>query len=252
MRLAHFTVFVLASCSIAPAAPASGAAETHAPDLGLPAVRAPLEFPAGQEEVTLAWLLAELGRLTGQELSMDPGLRQQLEAAKEPFEIRSPVPAEEVYAFVEAMVLRENVFLAPLKGGTRPVLGVFGSARGQQTFNCAQAIPVTVARLGELDAHPAVLCQLVLHFDNIDTRQLQTQLRQLLVDNTGAQQVVPCGDRSLLIQGPGAKMAGLARLLAEVDRASAARPAPDAPATPAESPKPAVGPKPAQGPAGNG
>ena len=53
--------------------------------------------------------------------------------------------------------------------------------------------------LPELRRHPALLCQLVLTFENIDSRQLQTQLRQLLVDNSGMQQVVPAGERSLIL-----------------------------------------------------
>jgi general secretion pathway protein D len=68
---------------------------------------------------------------------------------------------------------------------------------------------------------PARLIITVLNFQNIDSRQLQTQLRQLLVDNTGSQQVVPAGDRSLILQGFGSYIASLAQLLLLVDEVSA-------------------------------
>ena len=165
---------------------------------------------------------------------MDAQMREELDRAVEPLEFTTPVPVGEVYGFVEALLTQHEVFLAHVKGGARPVLAVFGG----QTRNVPRS-PVVVpdADIEQLAGHPALLCQIVLHFENVDSRQLQTQLRQLLADQTGMLQVVPCGERSLLLQGPGSYLAGLARLLHDVDRASAARPS--APVT--ETQKPAGG-----------
>jgi len=69
----------------------------------------------------------------------------------------------------------------------------------------------------------------LLNLENIDSRQLQTQLRQLLIDNSGARQCVPVGDRGVILQGPASEMASLARLLLDADAAAGKRPPPPAP-----------------------
>ena len=56
---------------------------------------------------------------------------------------------------------------------------------------------------------------------NIDARQLQTQLRAIFTDPTNTQQVVPAGEHSLILQGFGSYIASLARLLLLVDEVSA-------------------------------
>ena len=225
-------VLALESCATVRAAPKHASARD---DFGLPAVRGALEFPAGTHEVTLGWLVDELARLSGQELTMSPPLRQQLEVSKEHLEITTPVPADEVYAYVEGMLATQGVLIAPVKAGERPVLGLVCPAQ-QRAAGIGEARPVVIEP-GEAEAlvdHPALLCQVMLVFENIDSRQLQTQLRQLLADSNGTRQCVPAGDRGLLLQAPGSQLLGLVRLLREVDRASAARPRAE--------PQPAVGP----------
>jgi hypothetical protein len=211
-------------------------------DFGLPPVRAALEFPSGEREVTLGWLVDELARLSGQELAMRPQLRQQLDQLREPLELTTPVPAHEVYAYVEGMLAVQGVVVAPVKAGDRPVLGVYGSSMIMGRPEAGETRPLVIEP-GQVEAlvdHPALLCQVMLVFENIDSRQLQTQLRQLLVDSTGTKQVVPAGDRALLVQAPGAQLLGLVRLLRAVDLASAQRPR--------AAPQPAVGPAIPDGP----
>jgi hypothetical protein len=218
-------LFVLTACKAMEPERGQAARERH--DFGLPPVRAALEFPAGEREVTLGWLVGELARLSGQELTMTPTLRQQLDVSREPLELTTPVPAGEVYAYVEGMLATHGFLIAPVKSGERPVLGVYGSsARRGPVEGDVRAVPIEPGEVEALAAHPALLCQVMLVFENLDSRQLQTQLRQLLVDMSGTQQVVPAGDRGLLVQAPGARLAGLVRLLREVDRASAERPRP--------------------------
>jgi len=218
-RLGPLLVLALAGCSSAPVAP--GGPEPLGADLDLPPASGPLEFAPDQTEFTLAWCLGELARLTGQELVIPESLRAQLEQAKERLESTRPVPAGELYGFAEALLVRENAVLMPLKGGTRPVLGVFSGP--EQFFPATRCVPVSVDRLPEIAEHPALVVQLVLTLEHTDARQLQNQLRPLMVDSTGLQQVIPAGERSLVLRGPGAKIADLTRLLLEVDRVSAAR-----------------------------
>jgi hypothetical protein len=231
LKLFQVVVFTSASCAFA--APAADPREART-EL-LPRPRAALEFPQDAREVTLGWMVDELGRLTGQELTMAPDVREALDSAKEPIEIRTPVPVGEVYAFVESMLLQREFYVAPVKGGERPVLAVIGFTG--RAMPAPQRFVPAVTDIEGLADHPALLCQIVLTFENIDTRQLQTQLRQLLVDQTNLMQVVPAGERCLVLQGPGGYLLGLARLLEQVDRASAARPAPPAQETQPQQPK---------------
>jgi hypothetical protein len=198
-------------------------------DLGLPPVSAALEFPGESLEVTLGWLVDQLARLSGQELVLAPEVRRELDGATEELEQARPVPAEEVYAFVEAHLARQGFLLAPVTAGVRPVLGVYG---GPERDGSPLAVELELADLAELARHPALLCRVVLVFENLDSRQLQTQLRQLLVDSGPYQQVVPAGERALLIQAGGARMRGLVELLLRVDRACAALPTPPGPSKP--------------------
>ena len=234
MRHVHFCVAVVAISGCATAKGATKQANEGG-DFGLPPVHGALEFPAGAEEVPLSWLVDELARMTGQELTMSPQLRQQLQVSKEHLEITAPVPADEVYAFVESILAAQGVLIAPVKGGERPVLGLIHPAQ-QRGAGAGEMLPVVIdpGKVEALADHPALLCQVMLVFENIDSRQLQTQLRQLLADSSGMKQCVPAGDRGLLIQAPGAQLVGLARLLREVDLASAARPR--------TAPQPAAGP----------
>lgn len=221
MKYCALLVLALASCATSKKAqePVSGR-----DDFGLPPVRAALEFPAGASEVTLGWLADELARLSGQELTMRPEVRQQLEMSREPLEITAPVPAREVYAYVEGMLAAQGMLVAPVKAGERPVLGVYGTPRRAPEQGEMRPVVIEPGEVEALADHPALLCQVMLVFENIDSRQLQTQLRQLLVDGSGVQQCVPAGDRGLLLQAPGARLLGLVRVLREVDLAPAARP----------------------------
>lgn len=235
MLLARVLVLFLvpAGCSSMQVTPPAGSAGDP---FGLPRPTGALEFPQDvEEDVRLLWLVQQLARLTGQELVMDVPTLQIIQQVKEPLEIRTPVPADEVYEFVEAMLVSNDFYLAPLKGGTRPMLGVYAIAPGRASAGTPRTVAVEPAQLAELERHPALYCQILVTFENVDTRQLQTQLRQIMVDQSGITQCVPCGDRTLLLQGVSWKLTGLARVLADVDRASAPRPG-QTPAQPAEAP----------------
>lgn len=192
--------------------------------LPLPAPSGPLAFEPGTKEVGLDELLARLAQLTGQELVMTLQTRQVLAQVKEPLESATPVPREEVYAFVEALLARQGVLIAPLSGGTRPILGVHVMGGGRDLP--LDPLYVRADALAELAGHAALHVRLLLNFENTDSRQLQTQLRQLLVDDTGTNQCVPVGDRGLILQGRASEMASLARLLLDADEATGKRPAP--------------------------
>ncbi|MSR62185.1 MAG: hypothetical protein EXS08_07050 [Planctomycetes bacterium] len=223
MKLAALLSLVLAGGALAPAVPAPA---SHLP---LPLAGADMTFEPGTTEITLDELLQRLAHLTGLELAMTAQTQQMLRSIKEPLEFAEPVPKDEVYSFVEAFLAHQGLVIAPITGGRRPILGVSASPAGGRDAPL-DALYVDEADLAELELHPALLVRLLVQLKNIDTRQVQTQLRQLLVDNTGTSQIVPVGEHSLILQGRARDIAGLTQLLHEADKASAARP--PAPANP--------------------
>jgi hypothetical protein len=187
-------------------------------DLGLAHSQGPLVFPPETRELNFAWMVDELARLTGQEFVYDAAVRQALEQETEFLDQTTPVPADEVYPFVEALLFQRGYSLALLKSGTPTMVEVLqprSSNRGD-----IPTIAIQEHQLAALERHPALLCQYAMTFRNLDSRQLQTQLRQLLVDPSGISNVVPAGERSLLIQSSGLRITRLTSLLGEVDRAS--------------------------------
>lgn len=225
MKLSRFAPFVLiAGITMSP--------EVHSAQQGgrlpLPAPSGPLVFDPGTKEIGIDELLARLAQLTGQELAITPQGRQMLAQSKEPLERADPVPQGEVYTFVEGLLVRQGAVIAPLSDGTRPILGVYfpGDNRDgplHPLYARAEALP-------ELAAHPALHVRLLLNLENTDSRQVQTQIRQLQTDNSGATQFTPVGERGLILQGRASEMASLARLLLDADEAAGRRPAPQPPA----------------------
>ena len=230
MKLAALLSLVLAGGALAPAVRAP---ESHLP---LPLVGADLSFEPGTSEISLDELLQRLAHLTGLELAMSPQTRQQLQVTKEPLEHAEPVPAAEVYSFVEGLLARQGYMIAPITGGRRPILGVtLGQGAGRD--GPLDALYVEEADLAELELHPALLVRLFIDMKNMDTRQVQTQLRQLLVDNNGTNQCVPVAEHGLILQGRARDVAGLTRLLREADKAAGERPRPaPVPEAPAQGP----------------
>jgi len=186
--------------------------------LPLPPAREGLSFPAGTSEVTLGFLLDELARVTGQELALSSADRQELAREQLTLARTDPVPAAEVYGFVESLLVPRGVVIAPLKGGERPVLAVIvPGMRG----GLPPVAPLSISRglFEQAAQHPALLIRALLVLEHTDTRQLQTQLRALMVDPHGLLNIVPAGERGLLLQGRASYIVALARQVLELDAA---------------------------------
>jgi len=187
--------------------------------LGLPPARGSLVLP-GEDEIALGWLVDELARLTGLELAMDELTRRRLDRTRQPLASTEPVPAEEVYTFVESLLVAQGIVLGFSAAGQRPVLGVHVPSA---VTEAPAALMMEDDRTDELERHPALQCQILLELRHADARQLQTQVRQLLHDNSGWSQVVPLGSRHLVMTGPGSLLGPLVAAVRALDDAAAAR-----------------------------
>jgi general secretion pathway protein D len=186
-----------------------------------------LSFSEGSEQLTLLGLVEFAQEITGLNFTYDPQTGTQLQQQKVVMLGLKTIKRSEFYNFFQIQLFindfvclevgppQISVILIQSLSQNAQQRGGGGGALGKNpTF-------VLPENLDDYRDQPASLIITVLNFKNIDSRQLQTQLRQLLVDNTGSQQIVPAGDRSLIMQGFGSYIASLAKLLSLVDEVSA-------------------------------
>ena len=179
-----------------------------------------------QQQLPLLEFVKMAQEATGLNFTYDPQTGQLLSQAKVAMLGVKRVPKSEFYNFFQIQLFindfvclevgppQISVILIQSIGQTAQGRGGGGALGKNPTFVNPEDLP-------DYRDQPASLIITVLNFKNIDSRQLQTQLRQLLVDNTGSQQIVPAGDRSLIMQGFGSYIASLAKLLELVDDESA-------------------------------
>src|SRR5262245_12515836 len=185
-----------------------------------------LNFSENQsEQMPLLDFVKLAQEATGYNFTYDPQTGQQLLQGKVVMLGTKTIPKSEFYNFFQ-ILLFINDFVCTEIGPPQirqimiQSLGQGGQARAGGALGRSPLF-VTHQELPDYQDQPARLIITVLNFQNIDSRTLQTQLRQLLVDNTGTQQVVPAGEHSLILQGFGSYVASLAKLLLLVDEFSA-------------------------------
>jgi hypothetical protein len=217
MPTTAFTALALAaSTALGTGASAPGGALAT----GLPPVREALTFSPGTKELRLVDLLDALAKSTGLEITADPQTRAQLVATVEPLESLAPVPAGEVYRFVETILVQNGIAFARVTGGERPVLTVRSD---QSRAQCLAPVMLPVEQIGSATEHPALLVRTLLTLENVDTRQVTTQLRQLYAGGS-ASLCVPVGDRGLILQDTAPDVAAMVEMLRAIDAATPARP----------------------------
>jgi len=210
---------LLAGCQVDPQGPRGAPPSATVAELALAPVSAPLQLPPAGREVQLSWLVAELGRLSGQEVLAPSELH--LDQVSVPLADHSPVPAGEVYTYVEGLLAQQGLVLWVITGGTRPQLGVWGRATASSDL---MPLIVPPDQVGVLQSHPALYVQVTVPLRNVDARQLQTQLRALM-GNSLISRMAPLGERSLMIRDTGRQVYGVLQAIAAADQGSAA-PAP--------------------------
>jgi hypothetical protein len=183
-----------------------------APDL--PAPTGPLSVPGSDASYRLIDLVLDFGRVTDQLMLMSEATREQL--MNESLQLGPPteIPAQEVYEFVEGVLVFHGFVIAPLKGGTEPVMGVFGPS-GRQSYRIPR-LHVEEKDLPRYARHPALIVTTTVFLENTDVRQLSTSLRGVLTD-TNTQTLLPMGSGGLMLSGTGRFVAQLVEMLRGLD-----------------------------------
>ncbi|MEW6072959.1 MAG: hypothetical protein AB1726_10270 [Planctomycetota bacterium] len=196
-------------------------------DLLPPATRALVVPGTAEADPSLLDLLGELALCTGQKLLMDDPTRQYLRTTSLPLLAATEVPAGEVYTFAEAILFHHGVYLAPVKGGHVPMLGVYvpNVGRGQTPMLRMNWVSVPPETISHYLDHPALLVETAVHLPSTEVRQLATTMRQLWPDQY-TQAMVPVGDHGVLIRGTGRDVARTVAFLLRMDeQATPRRPA---------------------------
>jgi general secretion pathway protein D len=163
---------------------------------------------------------------TGLNFTYDPQTATKLQSAKVVMLGTKTIPKSEFYNFFQIQLFINDFVCVEIGPPQISVIMIQDLSASTQRAGGGGALSKspTFVSPNDLDEYlnqPASLIITVLNFENMDSRQLQTQLRQLTVDPTNSQQIVPAGERSLIMQGFGSYIASLARLLRLVDQYSA-------------------------------
>jgi hypothetical protein len=184
----------------------------------LPAAKAGLAIPAfDAEDVSLGDLLADFTRVTGQHIVMTESTRTAMQQMPVVIGGTGDIPPDEVYPFVEGLLFFHGFFTAQLKGGSRPLLGVYS----QREANLAPRKAVKEEDLGKYADHPAFLIQTVIELPYVDVRQLSTSMRGMLRD-TNTQMLLAVGDHGVVLAGTGQFVTEAAKLIQETNEHSRA------------------------------
>lgn len=211
-------LFVSLSCAGVPRATHAAPLLQAVPQDALPAASGPLAIPQFEAEgLTLGDLLRDFASLTDQHLVMTEQTRQVMQQTPVVMGGSREVPAAEVYAFVEGLLTFHGFYTARLKGGQRPLLGVYWIRDNNvPSVNTAPRLTVPADELERYAGHPAFLIQTVVELPHVDTRQLSTSLRGMLRD-TNTQTLLAVGDHGIVLAGTGQWVAEMAAVMKAAD-----------------------------------
>jgi general secretion pathway protein D len=180
------------------------------------------ENPA--EQLSLQDFVKLCQEVTGHNFTYDQQTQQALSQGRVVMFGSKRIPKSEFYNFFQIQLFINEFVCIEVGPPQISVILIQSLApqaqRGASTLG-RSALYVSPTELDDYLDQPATLIITVLNLQNIDARQLQTQLRAIFTDPTNTQQVVPAGERSLILQGFGSYIAALARLLRLVDQESA-------------------------------
>jgi hypothetical protein len=166
----------------------------------------------------MAEVMDRFAQLSGQHLSVSDGTRQRMGGHRIRLREDVTVPEDEVYSFIEAALIEADLYIAPVKGGEVPILGVYWL--NERSFQTAEPLHVEQGDVAAYAEHPALLISTMIQLPHTDTRTLQTQLRAKITNST-VQSMISTGRHNLMLTGAGSYVAGLVQSLFEIDEANA-------------------------------
>jgi hypothetical protein len=224
MRLAMSTFLLLspllaAGCLLNPQQ--KPAAQVPAATAGadmFPQPTAGISIAAGPgEDMKLEKLLDEFSKVTGVALLATPETKTVLAKSTTGLNRGIDIPASEVYSVVETVLIRNDLALVPLHDREPRIASVVALTQGGSQVLRASALFVPARDIAAFARHPAVLVTTFLDLPHVDVRTISNSMRTMFTD-ANTQQIIPVGNsNALIVTGFGGTVAGLVRLLQEVD-----------------------------------
>ena len=174
------------------------------------------------DDLKLSDVLTELAACTGLVLAMGETTSGAMRSTHVDLSADVEVAPEEVYAFVEGILVAHRVFLGRLAATEPTLMGVFATLGRGMSPSPGSWMSVAPERLPLYVEHPALLIQTVVHLPGMDVRQATTSLRGLLSD-ASTQTMLAIGASSIVLRGSGRFVADTAAALQEVALANRAR-----------------------------
>ena len=216
----QIAIALVAAAGLAATAPGltPGFATSSAPATGdiFPLPSGSLTIVAqGDGAHTMYDVVKELNAAGHQNFTVSQQTRSALESTSPGLLTDVVIPPAEVYTFVSSLLYRNGFLLSSLRTSQPSLLAIYsGNDRGYSwTRIPAEEVPA-------YGRHPAFLVETVLAFENLDVRQMTTSLRALLSDNRAQSMLTVGNSNSVIIRGPGAKVAKLAEMMKEADAAN--------------------------------
>lgn len=171
------------------------------------------------EDMKLEKLLDEFSKVTGVALLSTPETKSVLAKSTTGLNRGIDIPAGEVYSVVETILIRNELALVPVHDRDPRIASVVAlnlNQNGSQVLR-ASAIFVPARDIAAFARHPAVLVTTFLDLPHVDVRTISNSLRTMFTD-ANTQQIIPVGNsNALIVTGFGGTVAGIVRLLQEVD-----------------------------------
>ena len=212
-----------AAPTLEPAAPQRAAAQQAEALAVLPPPPAPFAVPG--DSGSLERLLVELAEATGVHLVFDSEARELLSARRIAPEPAADVAPDQAWSTIESLLYVNDIALYELRATEPRLLLVTPSPTGANARQgtLRTGLPHRVVAQSDLPRyveHHALRIQSALVFEALDTRQAANAMRGMLTQDTD---LIPPDGNSMIVRGRASHVAELAELLAEMDRAAAAR-----------------------------
>ncbi len=174
-------------------------------------------FTIRAEEQSLAGLLDEFSRVTGEHILYSVDTGTMLEGSRTQLQRDLEVAPERVYEVVQDLLIQSKFVLTDVRRSEPRMMAVASLDSPQRATIKQDARVVDAEHLDEFAKYSAMLIQTTLHLPNTDVRTTGASMRQLVVD-PNTMQIIPIPEsNSVILTGFGRNVHSLAQLLQQID-----------------------------------
>jgi hypothetical protein len=168
------------------------------------------------ETASLADILARFESLASHNLHISAATRQVLAQVDSGLSNSVSVPAEEVYSYISCLLNNSGFVMAETRSSAPSLLSVFSMDSPERNMVGKHARAIDVEDLVRFERHPALLVQVVIEVQHLDTRFLEKSLRHMVVDRY-TQSITSLSPHSLFLMGNSREISAWVHAIRTVD-----------------------------------